>query len=73
MTVILTPQNDSQRDLLIKLAQELHIKIEVVDDDSAEKRAMLKLSETSFAKEWDSEEDAHWDDIKVTVKDVSKR
>ena len=73
MTVILTPQNDSQRDLLIKLAQELHIKIEVVDDDSAEKRAMLKLSETSFAKEWDSEEDAHWDDIKVTMKDVSKR
>lgn len=71
MTVILSPQNDAQRDLLIKLAQELHIKVEVLDDDIAEKRALLKLSESVFAKEWGSEEDTHWDNIQIPSVDKS--
>jgi hypothetical protein len=73
MTLVLTQLNDSQKDLLIKLAQELHIKIEVLDDEDREQRALLKLSEQSFAEEWDSEEDKHWDDFLKSTKDVSKR
>jgi energy-converting hydrogenase A subunit M len=73
MTVILSPQNDSQRDLLVKLAQELHIKIEVLDDVLAEKRALDKLSESSFAKEWGSEEDTYWDNIQIPLVNVPKR
>jgi hypothetical protein len=73
MTLVLTPLNDSQKDLLIKLAQELHIKVEVLDDEDTEQRALLKLSEQCFAEEWDSEEDKHWDDFLKSTKDVSKR
>jgi hypothetical protein len=53
------------------LAEELHIKVEVMDDEDVERRALLKLAETSFAKEWNSNEDEHWDDFLKTAKNVS--
>jgi hypothetical protein len=73
MTLVLTPLNDSQRDLFIKLAQELHVKIEVIDEEHADTRDLLKLAETSFSKEWGGAEDAHWDTYLKPTADVSKR
>lgn len=61
-TLILQSNSASQLDLLLRLAKEMHIKAKLIEDDiSVEKIAFTKLSETSFAKEWNSEEDAHWD------------
>lgn len=61
-TLILQSNSASQLDLLLRLAKEMHIKAKLIEDDiSAEKIAFAKLSETSFAKEWNSDEDAHWD------------
>jgi hypothetical protein len=73
MTLVMTPINDSQKDLLLKLAHELNIKVEVLDEESMDMKSLMKLSESSFAKEWDSEEDAHWDELVKTSQDVSKR
>ena len=73
MTLVLTPLNDSQKDLLIKLAEELHIRVEVIDDDNIDTKNLMKLSESSFAKEWNSEEDAHWDTLLKSTDHVSKR
>ena len=73
MTLVITPINESQKDLLIKLANELNIKVEVLDDDSMNIKGLMKIAESSFAKEWNSEEDAHWDDLIKPSQDVSKR
>lgn len=73
MTLVMTPLNDSQKDLLIKLAEELHIKVEVIDDEKLEAKNLLKLSEIAFAKEWESDEDAHWDILLKPTEDISKR
>ena len=73
MTLLISPINDSQRDLLLKLAEELHMKVEVLDDNSIDIKSLMKLAESSFAKEWNSEEDAHWDILLKSTQDVSKR
>jgi len=72
-TLILHTENDTQTNSVVKLARSLHIKVEVVDDKDAERQVVLKLAESSFAKEWNSEEDAHWNDFLKNAKDVSKR
>jgi hypothetical protein len=61
MTLIMTPHSDAQRDLLMRLADELHIKVQVVDDSNSTTKDFMRLSESSLAKVWDTEEDAHWD------------
>ncbi len=71
-TLIFTRANETQTDLLVKLAGELHTEVEVLDEDEAERKALLKLSERFFAKEWDSNEDEHWDDFLKKAADVSK-
>jgi hypothetical protein len=70
-TLIFTKASETQTDLLVKLAEELHIKVEVMDDEDVERRTLLKLAETSFAKEWNSNEDEHWDGFLKAAKDVS--
>ncbi len=60
-TLLVTTESDAQTDLLIRLAEELHLKFEIVDAGDAEKKALLKLAESSFAKEWNSKEDERWD------------
>jgi hypothetical protein len=72
-TLVFTDANETQTDLLVKLAKELHLKVEVMDDEKMEGKTLLKLAETSFGKEWNSKEDEHWDDFLKTAKDVSKR
>jgi hypothetical protein len=71
-TLVFTEANETQTDLLVKLARELHIKVEIMDDEKMETKALLKLAEKSFAKEWESKEDEHWDDFLKSAKDVSK-
>jgi len=71
-TLIFTKANEAQTDLLVKLAKELHIVVEVMDEDEIERKALLKLSETSFGEEWNSNEDEHWDEFLKTAKNVSK-
>ena len=41
-TLIFTKASETQTDLLVKLAEELHIKVEVMDDEDVERRALLK-------------------------------
>jgi len=72
-TLILHAENDSQTDSILKFADSIHVKVEVMDDKDIERQVLLKLAETSFAKEWDSEEDTHWDEFLKTAEDVSKR
>lgn len=61
-TLILQSNSASQQDLLLRQAKEIHIKAKLIEDDiSIEKIASAKLSESSFAKEWNSEENTHWD------------
>lgn len=69
-TLILHTENKTQTDSVVKLAHSLHIKLEVVED---EREVLLKLAESSFANEWDSEEDAHWNEFLIKADDVSKR
>lgn len=69
-TLILHTENDTQTKSVVNLANSLHIKIEVVDD---EREALLKLAESSFAEEWNSEDDAHWNEFLLKADDVSKR
>ena len=72
-TLILHTENDIQTKSVVNLANSLHIKIEVMDDKDSEREVLLKLAESSFAKEWNSDEDAHWNDFLKNAKDVSKR
>ena len=72
-TLILHTENDSQLNSLVKLANSLHIKVEVLDDKDSEQNGLLKIAESSFGKEWNSEEDAHWNEFLKKAEDVSKR
>ena len=71
-TLILHTENDSQTNSVVKLAHSLHIKIEVMDDNDTEREVVLKLAESSFANEWNSAENEHWNDFLKNAKDVSK-
>jgi hypothetical protein len=72
-TLIFTQANETQTDLLVKLAKELHISVEVMDEREIERKALLKLSEISFANDWNSNEDEHWDEFLKTAKNVPTR
>ena len=72
-TLILHTENDAQTNSIVKLATSLQIEVEVMDEKDAESRVLLRLAESSFAKEWDSEEDNHWNEFLKTSADVSKR
>lgn len=54
MTLVMTPLNDSQKDQLIKLAEELHVKVEVIEEDDLATKSLIKLAESPFAKEWNN-------------------
>lgn len=69
-TLILHTENDTQTKSVVNLANSLHIKVEVVED---EREVLLKLAESSFAKEWNSEDDTHWNEFLIKADDVSKR
>lgn len=72
-TLILHTENETQTKSIVSFANSLHIKVEVMDDTDTERKILLKLAESSFATEWNSEEDAHWNEFLKTAKDVSKR
>lgn len=72
-TLILHTENESQTSSIVKLANSLHIQVQVMDDEETGKQLLLKLAVSSFAKEWDSEENSHWDAFLKKAKDVSKR
>lgn len=71
--LILHTENDSQTSSIVKLATSLKIKVEVMGEHDAERQILLRLAETSFTKEWDSQEDNHWNEFLKTSADVSKR
>lgn len=71
--IVLTTHNESQTLLLMQLAKELHLKVELIGDDADEHHALMRLAEKSFAKEWDSPEDEHWDEFLKNAEDVRKR
>ena len=64
-TAILQTENTEQLYILVKLAEELGISTKVFNSEKEEdERTMTAfLSETSFAKEWNSKEDEHWDEL----------
>jgi len=68
--IVLTTNNDAQMRLLIQLAKELHMKAELIGDDADEHFTLMRLAEKSFAKEWDSPEDEHWDEFLKKAEDV---
>ncbi len=70
-TLIIKTENENQLDLLLQLATELHMKVEMSDDEASEKIAIQKLAETSFAKDWNSEEDEVWTEFLKNKKYVS--
>ena len=71
-TLILKVDSEVQADILIKLAREWHITMDVIDsEEEADRRAILTIAESSFAQEWNSKEDEHWDEFLKNSKDVS--
>ncbi len=63
-TLILETNSKSKFDVLVQLAKELNIKLRIIDsDENNETKATMALSEKSFAKEWNSKEDEHWDEF----------
>ena len=62
-TLVIKTENANQVEILLRLAKEMHIEVELTDSESTEKKAILKLAETSFAKDWDSKEDDIWTDF----------
>ena len=72
-TLILHTENDSQTNSIVKLATTLQIEVEVIDEKDTERQVLLGLAEASFTKEWDSQEDNHWNEFLKTSTDVSKR
>ena len=72
-TLVIKTENANQVEILLRLAKEMHIQVELTDSESTEKHAILKLAETSFAKDWDSEEDEVWTDFINKKKYVSAR
>jgi hypothetical protein len=63
-TLILTTFNSQQTDIFLRLAEQLHVEAKLVEGQSIEeKKITAQLSESTFSKEWGSEEDEHWDDF----------
>ncbi len=62
-TLVIRAENANQVEILLRLAKEMNIQVEIAESDSTDKHAILKLAETSFAKDWDSEEDEVWTDF----------
>ena len=72
-TLVIKTENLNQLDILMRLAKELHLNAELTDSESLEKKAILKLAESSFSKDWSSEEDEVWTDFLNNKKDVHSR
>jgi hypothetical protein len=72
-TVVIKVKSDNQLDLLVHLAAELNIEIEVTDDEKAEKAVLVELSETSFSKDWENEDDEVWTEFLNKKPYVPKR
>ena len=72
-TLILHTENETQTNSIVSLAHSLHIKVEIMEDADTERKVLLKLAESSFADEWNSEGDDHWNNFLKNAKDVSKR
>lgn len=63
-TLIVTTQSTRQTDIFLRLAEEMHVEAKLLEDGfSTEKKIAAQLSESAFSKEWNSEEDQHWDDF----------
>jgi hypothetical protein len=63
-TLVLQTEKASKIDLLYKLAQELGVNARLFDDNEiSEKTLGAVLAETSFAKDWNSEEDQVWNEF----------
>ena len=62
-TLIIKTDKGNQADLFEKLAKELGLQIQVINDDTevADKQIAMAIAETSFSKDWNSKEDEHWD------------
>ena len=61
--LLVDTKNRSQMDRLVRLAKELHLNFEVIDEENNLTSSLLRLAEKSFGKEWNSEEDNRWDEI----------
>jgi hypothetical protein len=62
-TVFIKVRNDNQLELLVHLAAELNIEIEISDEEETEKLVLMELADTSFSKDWDNEDDEVWSDF----------
>jgi len=63
-TLILETYSQSKFDILVQLAKELNINLRIIDsDENNEATVTMVLSEKSFAKEWNSNEDERWDEF----------
>jgi hypothetical protein len=71
--LVVTTESDAQAELLIRLANELHLKVELIAEEVEESLSVLKLAESSFSKEWSSSEDDHWDEFLKKAQDVQSR
>jgi hypothetical protein len=71
-TLILHTENENQTNSIVKLAKSLKVKVEVKEENEKDD-FLLKVAELSFAKEWTSEADEHWDEFLKNAIDVSKR
>ena len=69
--LVVDMQNNSEMDLLIRLAEKLQLNFEVIDDENDLSLSLLHLAESSFGKEWNSNEDARWDEILKNDADAS--
>ena len=72
-TLVIKTENINQLDILMRLAKELHLNAEITDSESLEKKALLKLAESSFGKDWNSEEDEVWTEFLNDKKYVPTR
>ena len=72
-TLVLHPENESQINSIIKLAHDLQVRLEIMDEDSLSPQIWLKMAETSFSNEWNNDKDSHWDEYLKSAKDVSER
>ena len=63
-TLVLQTETTSNIDLLYKLAQELGVSAQLLDDNALNEKALSAiLAETSFSKDWNSKEDDAWNEL----------
>ncbi len=63
-TLVLQTETTSKIDLLYKLAQELGVSAQLLDDNELnEKTLNAILAETAFSKDWNSKEDDIWNEL----------